>query len=503
MKELKFVPTINDSKIIKVDLVYGNEMLSWHMDTYNRTELDFPQAIFEKTNLWLAQLGAEDVERIWLSYVEISEIFNSGCDLLTAKTALIKSLEMLYHHVKVSPFLDWAYMRNLKNVPGEFRDELRPQDREELTYLRKDYIELMSLAELLRFVLPVWGTFIKLFQGETGTPHKEFEAVILIGLTDVVGSSPYDRLLPYIDAIIADDPMCMAAIDGGVGTSDALEYMTAQALVRKIAIGETVAGSKNIISRVSNHVRNAWIKMSKNFTTGNNRLVATTKPKDSDTEENTSVMEQGKVKQQYSEQTLAEAIYSLTHVKVTGSKAAPAVSKKLINLCINFVMTERPDITVGRQQLMGLAVHRATDPKLILEMSLSHQYTIMGIAMAVYIERHEYHIAALLTCYTEPVEASIIATGGLNLAISKESYLKLDAGYYSDRAGETSMPAKKMNPGFMMIQNVLNEYTGHEAIVRLPEEIVARSECEIENGVPLPSKFDYAGMLAQAHYDLT
>lgn len=116
---------------------------------------------------------------------------------------------------------------------GEKRPVTKASWTRDKTYTIEDYRSFVTLSILMRAMTPIWGEFIFLTKNEFKS-WKEFYAFQLISHAQVSESPAMERLRSYVQAMMPPEKDLFAAIlDGGLSTSDAVEWLLAMIVIRK------------------------------------------------------------------------------------------------------------------------------------------------------------------------------------------------------------------------------------------------------------------------------
>lgn len=482
----------------KVTLRHGKEEVEFTLATYRTTTIYNVDALFKNINNWLMTVPAFKQDEIFKIYVAMYDLMLIEGDYTEIMDVLIQGVEKLYDLIEPEAFMHWMDLHGNFNPPIDLFDNYEANNdyTAELTYLRHDYLSLMSLAESLRFMLPIWGMFISTYAKVIGTVWKEYTAIMLIGSSRINEVPAMIRLNEYIEESLKSVKGSLAASIKGLGREEIPAYQAAAAIIRKVAIGETCSSDTSIIKNVSNYVRNNTKakQMEKRFV-GDTRYAEKIVPNEKESPDNTSILEAENIKQQ-----LPDGIYevikkSLTNPYVVAKTACADIPPELVDVCVKHVIRTKPTVIRARLMLAAFGVHRAIPVNSLSIIEDSINYYAIGITMAVFIHLGEYEAAALLTGDLMEPEVSLIAAASLNSAISKADYIGLDGLYHTDSAGETTMVARRQNMGYNAITEILAQLGDYSIKVNLPKQVIKHPDCELENGLPIPSNVKLAVVL--------
>lgn len=459
--------------ISRVRIAHGDSHVDYPLNTYEKTNLRNPGLLFANVNNWLSLQSTDVQEGIFDVYKEIHEMLNEDIDYEDIIDMLIRAITNLYEIINPEDMSEWLRVNGRYVPPTDLHIDYHSTDIPKLTYLRHEYAGLMTLADIFRFMLPVWGGFLRQYASVIGTEWKELAAWNLIGGSVVPEIETMVRLDEYIHATLETMPINMASIFAGLGTVDAIKYQIARAVTRKVAIGETSDCNVSIIKNVSTYVRNntKGPQLDRMFV-GESRLADKRPPKDKEGGDKTSIVETYKTKQEYPDSVEIGMLQSLRRYHDIAAKVCPGIAKGLVNDCVRFTLRVKPEVIIARQQLAALATAKAIEPDVLLVTGNEGNWLAIGIAMAIYIHMGEPTVAALLTADLTPPKSSLLVNANLNSVIPKVDYMRLDALYYSDLAGAVTVAARRMNPGHMAITDILGDLGKYTIKVNMPDRVL-------------------------------
>lgn len=167
----------------------------------------------------------------------------------------------VYGKVKLPPELQVQYGIEAPNTP--------------LTYLRGEYVDLLTLSIQHRFCVPLWGAYMFRIKDETQAQFKELAALQLITTSHLVQSPAYKRLQLYISEYIRNsnpnDLKKMAILVNNLGTAQLPDWLLAQILIRRLSVAELVTTTmpdpaKSLVSDVYNYLRQRIERIDRTFT---------------------------------------------------------------------------------------------------------------------------------------------------------------------------------------------------------------------------------------------
>lgn len=124
----------------------------------------------------------------------------------------------------------------------------KPGSRDQ-TYLRDDYIRLLTLSLVMRTMAPVWGEYIFNTKENSGTIFKEFYAFQLLALSQYYDSPEIEKLGLYVKCTTQDDKGRPSSIIGGISSEDFPIWVLSLVVVRKLCVSDIrgIDEKKNLI----------------------------------------------------------------------------------------------------------------------------------------------------------------------------------------------------------------------------------------------------------------
>lgn len=460
---------------VMVTISHGGQRQTLLNATFARTTISDHDKLFSITNAILAKLSEADQQKVFDIYCEVKNLTDQpGMDLAQLIQSVSGLTNELYRILDLTE-INADGQRSLKMslllrkeyyIPDTLQTEYSDNHKKELTYLRNDYIGLCGLAEALRFAIPIWLPFMRSRQEEIGTAFKEFTAVGVIYGTDVYKTIQIEILNTYIEAIIGNTRLPLAAIYAGLSDSESTEYLAALAIIRKVAIGETQTPTVDLICNVSNHARKLLKQISKKLDS-TSRVIETPKPNDGAGDDNTSTAENRRLKEKLPlsryEETKSfisrhpEVLYS----RITGKR----LSQRLFTECTSVInrLSKEEINHPSRLKIMLAIVRRGQIPPNMIDV-LDHSYRkkLMVIATAVLVDDKNVNVLNLLTAKLTPAGSSLIMGNQLNSAISTDTLLRLNKLYYLDSPELTNAHMRRTNLAHKAILQILDDLADYD-----------------------------------------
>lgn len=263
--------------ILRMEVVakHNGEEVIWNIGSLDKifveTKVKFD--MFEQLNGFFAQLKNKDQDIIFNIYKEIRFVFDqvSTRNQLTqnlyeliAKLLNIFNLDDVEHWVKFHSNVNFPDHTVLKTEYIVSPD--RPGTREQ-TYLRDDYIKLVTMAIVLRSMIPIWGEFIGRTRNEAGTNWKEFYAFRLLNISQIANCEAMTKLKTYVEFSTAAGKGKAASIIGGISSEDFPSWVLALVVIRKVCVGDIrgVDPSTTLVTYIYNYVHQKVMGVDNSF----------------------------------------------------------------------------------------------------------------------------------------------------------------------------------------------------------------------------------------------
>jgi len=491
--------------IASVITQHGDRALEWVLSPYERVNFQNPNHLFDNANAYLAKLDKDVQHRIWSMYDEIFLAFEEIENIDVLQTTVTELVNRLYTLIDVDALRLWCSLYGVYTMPPDLHDEYSEGFTKELTYLRKDYKGLLFLTTALRFMVPIWGEYIKRNKAEIGTAYKEYMATALIGESDLFDSPEVNRLVEYIEARVGkQDTLKPTAIHGGLGSVQQVDWLLSLTLLRRIAVAETDRQDGSIISTIYNVITNLIENMDK--TIGSGKIIMDVdryRPKrGEEREDNDSVAENLQISQRVSD---AHPIIAETYVSDYISMAKDlcnAVPKRLVRECV-VRLTKEADLEIEpfRVNIVAIIASDAVSIRSLHSLHFPELLRMIGVTQAILIHHGFYDIANILTARCQPQDPTIIRgdsyTSSTRSRLTKdnvEALMKLYP-YYKLKAKPTER--KKTDcEGVEFIEGFNKHTQTLDWFYNSPPTLLEMQDPPLTNGKPLIIPSDIRNQLA-------
>lgn len=493
-----FVNDLDIGNFLSVTTRHGEESLVWSTSTYNKLKFHDVGRIFKELNEFWATKSEADQQDIFDAYKEIFTALKEVEDARSHLSHIRAQVQRIFKHYTAADVaniiqnVDVVYTSSMPNDFGRGGDDGR-------TYRRSDYYQLVQLALRLRPMVPIFGQYVRLVKDHSGTHYKENAAVTLLKSTDVLENPAMEKLMRYMESTLVNFQHQRTAVMGHMGSDEVPYWLAARAIFRRVALGEIDSGSdtSSIVTNVYNFVKSQLESLPRNF---GSIVRAKTRVNEgsSSTEENISVLESFKIRQQISDGDKVTINAFCREAEYIAQRIDPTIPEELIS--------EFTRIT-GAWAARRIQPHQGTLVKWVLSGVISPRYfdvvgresalKCIGATQALLYHWGYVNIAALMTA--EPLDDPNVApmtSLWQRDQISKETMAQLRAMYPHYRA-----PTKKdqtlddVNPGSIAVQNVADDVYKSDWVYCGPELLVGEIKVSDVNTILVPP--DFRNQLAQ------
>lgn len=207
------------------------------------------QQMFSDLNLFLQTLRPAVHDQLFDLYSRIFQTFEDTHNKNDLADQLKPQIKELFELIDLNALHHWVtFSARTINIPSTLLTQYDTEDvthTPERTYLRPDYVWLVSLGIVLRAMTPIWGEYILRTQKDVGTQWKEYEAFKLLEQSSIDQSIPMERLRTYIDALIPKDKDLSAAIISGISSAHFPTWVLALTVIRRLIVADLSGQNPN------------------------------------------------------------------------------------------------------------------------------------------------------------------------------------------------------------------------------------------------------------------
>jgi hypothetical protein len=478
----------------------GNELffnVATYTKTYDRSESVNPHKMFDELNEYWATCTNEQLNRIWDVYMRSHQALKFQTDINVIEKMVRRYVAEMYAQVNLSSIRDWVVFKSNILIPSSLKDQYEEselQDYRDRTYLRSHYIDLVAMTLGVRMMVPLWGEFIGVSEGDTGQ-FKEYVAMKLLYDSHIVVSPAMTRLRDYVRSTIVnskENNVSAAAILVGISTTELPDYVTAMAVVRRLAIGDVSPPDENshIITNIHQYIGNTLRSLDRKF--GGKQFGGRVTDKNEATnnrngpdEQTVSVAEMYKVKQEVPDGELVALSVYTENVHAMAAKVDASIDPALVDACLASVMkldkepVLKHQVTLVQWTLKDVLPTRAGE-------SLDKPAIMRAMAVTQALLWHwgYFDIAALVTATALPITNSYGYGGGIGDGrgrIPKELMDQLQLLFPHFVTGKGKQQSlRSINVGSKAIDTFADIVTASNWRLNCPNELVEKTN-RIEN----------------------
>lgn len=354
--------------------------------------------VFREINAFWASLDKHIQDRIFVLYKQINLIFDDALDSRSLNTRLNDSVVELVNIHDFDYVKNWVMYRSGIQIPigikTEYQEHIDQKGSRDQTYIRSDYIDLITLALILRVMVPVWGEHILNNRKESGNRFKEYYAFKLLRHTNLINTPAYDKLRLYIDITVGEDKYSCASIINGISSEDFPEWMLALVSIRRLCVGDingiNIDPGATLVSSVWKFITQ---KTKPADSTGENAI-----NKKEDTEntpdlyDKLSRLEWYKLKYRLTLGEMAEMELSVSDYRQVAQRLCPSMPNDVLERCIKTskeLMNHR--LLECQLTIMRWVVKPVISARGVLYLNKELIVQLMGVTQAVlWVRGHQY-----------------------------------------------------------------------------------------------------------------
>lgn len=247
-----------------------SEMLLFSMAFYKPFKINGIVDILSPVNNYLSTLTSQDQNSLWQIYNEVKSVLynNTVLDVVEAKlTALVKDLVDI---VNLQRLRRWIILYSGIIIPPDIKTDFGQVDdmfERGKTYLRDEYIDLLTVVVCIRFILPIWGDYLVLIKEVVSEFTREMRAYRLIRTSTISESTAHTRLILYIEKMFNDSINTTSSTVAGIGREELPEWLCSLIMVRKLSTMDLTTTVKNssIITALFSCTSDALENLNKKF----------------------------------------------------------------------------------------------------------------------------------------------------------------------------------------------------------------------------------------------
>lgn len=247
------------------------EEVSFDISSYRSTRIEKKGGdIFKPLNEYLAKLKPLTSAALFGLYLEAKTVFMLTTNSVDLDNKIESIFRRMFQLVDIDQLETYVSVYSGIIIPPEIKNNHSEVDvgfSREKTYVRKEYIELLTMTVAVRLCQPLWAEYMSKVEATTSSDGKEFAAYSLLRSSKICSLPAYTKLLNYVVASTTNSVETSASTLKGVGRDSIPEWLTAMVIVRKLPVIDLLSIDKraNIINAVYSYVDNHLQRLSKKF----------------------------------------------------------------------------------------------------------------------------------------------------------------------------------------------------------------------------------------------
>jgi hypothetical protein len=422
-------------------------------------------------------------EKIFLKIREIrvlmEEIFDVE-DLLQTIKPMVAELVAYHDFEKIR----W-YLATEANViiPESVKDaydgdEQIPGSRAQ-TYIRNEYMDLITMGTILRCLYPLFIEFIGKNQKTVGTRLKEYYAFMIMEDSYLMQHRAMERLTEYIDGCVnKKTAVDLNNIFNGNGSEDFPRQILATVIVKKVCCGDIrgVGMTSSLVNIIWQCVKGSLSDRNTNYGTNveGKRLDGVDHP------DKVSRAETFKIKGDTAVGDIVLIRNYATRIYQVAQKVKPDVNLDLLDEFRHYTVKSLSgtNIEEGQVVLMQYVLHRAIAPRGVGYLSKLQVIDCIAVAQTILWERGHQHLAALIGATRVEVEGVAHSINANSYKARMEPKLvddiyelyKFSIPSNGQESGEEISKKKKQHPVINALHAVAGMFIDSQWQISLPAE---------------------------------
>jgi hypothetical protein len=451
---------------------------------------------FDQINSYWAQLPNEIVNNIFQTYKDINEAFMETSDRASLTFDLFKLIARLLDAHVISDVTHWINYRSNIIFSQEFKNEyIESPDKKttrEQTYLRQDYVQLVTMSVILRTMVPIWGTFIGMTRSDYGTLFKEYYAFELMKYSKLANSQAMEKLETYLKFTININKVDnFNSILNGISTENFPMWIMSLVVVRRLCIGDVRGAEKTntLISTIYSFSVNK-IKGGENGPNSANGIKEKPFQDKNDSEKASSRLEGYKIKQDIPPGIIVAIEDSVSDPYLVAKQVQPDIDLNLVTdalKTVEILMTNR--IYDGQVTIAQWVLSDIVSPRGVGYLCKASVVRLLAVTQAILWHRGNKELAGIVTALALEVNGDVSFTSDSSRdRISKTTLEELSRLFpFERRPSLKKKTSKLINTALISINTVTDLLTNNTWKLTISDSFVP----ELNNGrkyrrYPLP-----------------
>lgn len=459
---------------------HNDQGTEWSLKEFDRKYFAESMQCFKYIEAYLATLSPAINDKIWAVYQEAQKVLYNTPDLIVLGQRMTNLVGKLYEDINLDSLEKWLGFNPEFRVPSRYslqyvQKDDRPSSLEQ-TYLRHDYIKLVTLSVAIRLVTPIWSEFLQSTHKEIGTLRKEEYAFGLLNKTKLLHCEAMERLRSYIKANYKTDRPMISSILEGISAMDYLEWVLTTVVVNRVAVGD-IRGNDDtacLVITIHGYVRSLLDSNQNSSQFGH--VVREKIFRDSGNDsQGPSRLEEYRIADKLTPGDEVIHDFYLKDIHRAADTLYPGIDHALLEKFLQHNLAQPSRIFYkGQLNLMGWVLDPIVPARACMHLE---RYALHGISLAqtVLWQKGKIKLAALLTASVPTTDNNnmfISAGGDINSRILKEQTEALAALFPFTVVCANRPKAKQVNDGVTAIVAMSEHFQRYDWTLTLPDDLV-------------------------------
>lgn len=245
----------NENIPVEVNVVYpGSNTIKFSLYKFRRKYFyDKKKAkandVFVLPNLYIEHLKVNNlraVNQLYLVYTDLKVIIQMVNDVSELNKQLTEIANSILNIIKLEDVVMWLKINNFIPIPPTvvttYIHEPDKQHTMEQTYVLNDYIELVALSIIFRFLLPLFGEYIIKVEPVIGKDRKELAALQLLESHPIMESHAFEKLTAYVNKTIQvnldQNGLYQLITNNFISSEDIPQLILSIVVIKRLTFGE-------------------------------------------------------------------------------------------------------------------------------------------------------------------------------------------------------------------------------------------------------------------------
>lgn len=389
---------------------------STYTKTTDRTESVDTARMFDEFNSYLETRPEAEQDQMWELCLRAHQILQTQTNVDMIESQLQRVVREIYTLLDLDDIRTWAVFKSSVRIPTNLLNAFQDTDTDEFrdrTYLRSHYIDLVAMAIALRPMVPIWGHYIDIIEGVTGSNYKEYMASRLLHDSKLFTTPTMKRLRTFVEVTLRnskDNVNNAAAILAGMGTAEQPDWVRALVIVRRLAISKISAedDTSHIITNVFQYVNSTIKSQDRKFGKFYGGRVSdkndATSNKYGNDEQTVSQMEMYKMKQKVPDGDIAVLNVYVCDRHRAALRIDPTIDTQLVDSCYAAVQVlQQQEIMKHQSTLVQWTMSSVLPAPAGDSLNKTAILHAMAVTQAVLWHWQFYDLAALVTATAIPM----------------------------------------------------------------------------------------------------